>query len=308
MFIHFILNPNAGNGRGQKKWRQFQPQLTIPYELHETKYAGHTCELARSIARTATKKQPVCIISIGGDGTLHEVVNGIATTEHVYIGAIAAGSGNDFARGYRVFRDAKQIEQFVVSKQATVHDVGVVRINDYQKRFINNFGIGFDALVASIANESQLKKKLNKWKLGKLSYPYFVIQALFTFQPFQLTAIHNGKREVFNDVWFATVSNQPFFGGGMNLSPTSNTQDGKLEVTVVSNLSKWKLLFLFGSVFFAKHTQMKEVHQFEVEQVQFEFQYDQQVMSHADGEKQQLQPGTNVILAYVNEKAWYLAK
>lgn len=53
---------------------------------------------------------------------------------------------------------------------------------------------------------------------------------------------------------------------------------------------------------------MKEVHQFEVEQVQFEFQYDQQVMSHADGEKQQLQPGTNVILAYVNEKAWYLAK
>lgn len=308
MFVHFILNPNAGSGRGQKKWRQFQPQLTIPYELHQTEYAGHTCELARQIARAATKKQPVCIVAIGGDGTLHEVVNGIAGYEHVYVGAIAAGSGNDFARGYHVLSDAKQVEQFVVSKQATVHDVGVVRINDYQKRFINNFGIGFDALVASIANESQLKNKLNKWKLGKLSYPYFVIQALFVFQPFQLTAIHNGKREVFNDVWFATVSNQPFFGGGMNLSPTSNTQDGKLEVTVVSNLSKWKLLFLFGSVFFAKHTQMKEVHQFEVEQIQFEFQYDQQVMSHADGEKQQLQPGTNVILAYVNEKAWYLAK
>ena len=308
MFIHFILNPNAGNGRGRKKWQQLEPQLTIPYELHETKYAGHTCELARCIARAATKEQPVCIIAIGGDGTLHEVVNGIAAHEHVYVGAIAAGSGNDFARGYRVFTQAKQLEQFIVSKQATVHDVGVARINDYEKRFVNNFGIGFDALVAITANESQLKKKLNKWKLGKLSYPYFVIQALFTFKPFQLTAIHNGKREVFNNVWFATVSNQPFFGGGMNLSPTSNTQDGKLEVTVVSDLSKWKLLFLFGSVFFAKHTQMKEVQQFEVEQIQFEFQFDRQVMSHADGEKQQLQPGTNVISASVNEKAWHLAK
>lgn len=308
MFVHFILNPNAGNGRGQKKWRQLKAQLTIPYELHVTQYAGHTCELASEIASTATKKQPVCIIAIGGDGTLHEVVNGIATSKHVYVGAIAAGSGNDFARGYRVFKDAKQLQQFVVSKEVTVHDVGVTRINDYEKRFINNFGIGFDAFVAIIANESQLKKKLNKWKLGKLSYPYFVIQALFTFKPFQLTAIHNEMREVFNEVWFASVSNQPFFGGGMNLSPVSNTQDGKLEVTVVSNLSKWKLLLLFGSVFFAKHTQMKEVHQFEVEQIQFEFQFEAHVMSHADGEKQQLQPGTNVIVAYVDEKAWYLAK
>ena len=308
MFVHFILNPNAGNGRGQKKWRQLKAQLTIPYELHVTQYAGHTCELASEIASTATKKQPVCIIAIGGDGTLHEVVNGIATSKYVYVGAIAAGSGNDFARGYRVFKDARQLQQFVVSKEVTVHDVGVTRINDYEKRFINNFGIGFDAFVAIIANESQLKKKLNKWKLGKLSYPYFVIQALFTFKPFQLTATHNEKREVFNEVWFATVSNQPFFGGGMNLSPVSNTQDGKLEVTVVSNLSKWKLLLLFGSVFFAKHTQMKEVHQFEVEQIQFEFQFEAHVMSHADGEKQQLQPGTNVIVAYVDEKAWHLAK
>lgn len=308
MLVHFILNPNAGNGRGQNKWRQLKAQLTIPYALHETQYAGHTFELAGEIASTATKKQPVCIIAIGGDGTLHEVVNGIAGNKHVYVGAIAAGSGNDFARGYRVFRDAKALEQFVLNKQATVHDVGVARINSHEKRFVNNFGIGFDALVAIIANESQLKKKLNKWKLGKLSYPYFVIQALFTFKPFQLTMIHNGKREVFNDVWFATVSNQPFFGGGMNLSPVSNTQDGKIEVTVVSNLSKWKLLFLFGSVFFAKHTQMKEVQQFEVEQIQFEFQFEAHVMSHADGEKQQLQPGTNVILVYVDEKAWHLAK
>ena len=308
MQVHFILNPNAGNGRGKRQWLQFQPQLTIAYELHETEYAGHTFVLAREIALEATAQQPVCIIAIGGDGTVHEVVNGVATSEHVYIGAIAAGSGNDFARGYHVFTDAKQLEQFVLNKQSTVHDVGLARINHNEKLFVNNFGIGFDALVAITANESQLKKKLNKWKLGKLSYPYFVIQALFTFKPFQLTAIHNGTTEQYNDVWFATVSNQPYFGGGMNLSPTSNTSDGKLEVTVVSNLSKWKLLFLFGSVFFAKHTQMKEVYQFEVEHIQFEFQFDEQVMSHADGEKQQLKPETNVISVSVNEKAWHLAK
>lgn len=306
MQVHFILNPNAGNGRGKNQWLQFQPHLTIDYKLHETEYAGHTFELAREIAVEATVQHPICIIAIGGDGTVNEVVNGAAHIDNVYIGAIAAGSGNDFARGYTVFNHAKELERFLLSKESTMHDVGVAQINTSKKLFVNNFGIGFDALVAIMANESQLKKKLNKWKLGNLSYPYFVIQALFTFQPFQLTAIHNGKREQFHNVWFATVSNQPYFGGGMNLSPTSNTQDGKLEVTVVSNLSKWKLLFLFGSVFFAKHTQLKEVYQFETTEIHL--QLSESIMAHADGERQLLEEGENHIAITVSKKAWQLAK
>ena len=308
MQLHFIINPYAGNGRGKRRWQQFQQQLTVPYEVHWTEYAGHTLDIAKEIAQKTTEHNPACLIGIGGDGTIHEVLNGAAHFKHVYIGAISAGSGNDFARGYKTFENAQQIEQFLsfASTTATRHDYGIAKFNGQEKYFVNNFGVGFDALVAIMANESNLKKSLNKFKLGKLSYPYFVISALFTFKPFQLKVLHNGIEKQYEKVWFATVSNQPYFGGGMNLSPPSNTTDGQLEVTVVSNLSKWKLLFLFGSVFFAKHTQIREVHQFPVKDIQFIL--DEPVMAHADGEKQKIHDVYNEIQLTVQQQAWKLAK
>lgn len=306
MQLHFILNPNAGNGRGKKIWARFKQQITLKYEIHETQFAGHAQQIAEKIAQHATEQNPICLIAIGGDGTVHELLNGIAAAKFVCIGAIAAGSGNDFARGYAVFYDALQLESFIALKAATFHDYGIVQINDKQKLFVNNFGIGFDALVANLANESMLKKRLNKLKLGKLSYPYFVMDALFTFKPFQVIVVHNGQQHCYKNVWFVTISNQPYFGGGMNLSPLSNTADGKFEVTIVSNLSKWKLFFLFGSVFFAKHTQLKEVYQFETTEIHL--QLSESIMAHADGERQLLEEGENHIAITVSKKAWQLAK
>lgn len=234
------------------------------------------------------------------------MVNGAALYENVYIGAISAGSGNDFKRGFATFENAKQIEQFFTFIDATSHDYGIAQFNGQSKFFVNNFGVGFDALVAITANESKLKNSLNRFKLGKLSYPYFVILALFTFKPFRLTVTQDGQQKVVDNVWFTTISNQPYFGGGMNLSPTSNTSDGELEVTVVSNLSKWKLLFLFGSVFFAKHTKLKEVNQFSCKDITLVL--DERMAVHADGEKQLVNDKHTEIYLTTKRNGWKLAK
>ena len=306
MEVHFIINPYAGNGQGTKRWRQFEQQLAIPYQSHLTKYEGHTLLLANELAGRATKENPVCLIAIGGDGTIHEVLNGAIHFKNVYLGAVSAGSGNDFARGYQAFKTSKQVEQFINTVNSSSHDCGVVKQGGTTKYFINNFGVGFDALVAGIANRSSLKRSLNKWKLGKLSYPYYVIHALFTYKPFKLTISCEGKIKQYQNVWFVTASNQPYFGGGMKLSPNSNTSDGQFELTVVSNLSKWKLLFLFGTVFLGKHTLLKEVEQFAAMEAKLIF--DEPVMAHADGEIQKLATGQNKIQITVQKKAWNLAK
>lgn len=306
MEVHFIINPKAGNGQGVKRWRHFQKQLTIPYQIHWTKYKGHSLLLAKEFAGRSTKENPVCLIAIGGDGTIHEVLNGAVHSENVYLGAISAGSGNDFARGYKAFETGEQLEQFVNRVKSTSHDCGVVNLNGITKYFINNFGVGFDALVANTANNSPLKSTLNKWKLGKLSYPYYVIQALFSYRPFTLTVFQEERIRRYENVWFVTASNQPYFGGGMKLSPQSNTTDGRFELTVVSNLSKWKLLFLFGTVFLGKHTLLKEVEQFAATDVQLIFE--DPVLVHADGETQKLTPGQNTIEISVQKNAWNLAK
>ena len=204
MKLHFIINEYAGNGRSKKLWATLQPQLTIAYEVHQTMYAKHTVELARRVAQHAVDyNEQVCLLAIGGDGTVHEVMNGAAQYENVVIGVIGAGSGNDFTRGFPSFKTAQEIEQFILNPHTIAHDYGVLQYDGKQRLFINNCGIGFDAFVAITANESRLKKQLNKLGLGKLSYPYFVIQGLFKFKPFDLTVLHNGQQQRYQKVWFA---------------------------------------------------------------------------------------------------------
>jgi diacylglycerol kinase (ATP) len=161
-------------------------------------------------------------------------------------------------------------------------DCGKINNSTISKHFINNFGLGFDGFVSELVNESKVKKALNKIGLGKLSYAYFVAQALIQFRPFTLTVQNDSNEQQFENVWFATVSNQPYYGGGMNLSPTSKVDDGVLEVTVVNNLPRLKFLLLFLTVFAGKHTKFKAVTQFKIKEATFTA--DKLLPIHTDGE------------------------
>ncbi|MEG0471546.1 MAG: acylglycerol kinase family protein, partial [Solibacillus sp.] len=129
MQLHFIVNAFAGGGKGKEVWQRFEQQLTIPYEIHWTSYSGHTSEIAREIAQATTGHENVCLIAVGGDGTIHELLNGAGMYEHIFFGVIAAGSGNDFARGYEIFETMEQIERFIQTQEVTVHDYGVAHFN-----------------------------------------------------------------------------------------------------------------------------------------------------------------------------------
>src|SRR5690606_30943097 len=119
--------------------------------------------------------------------------------------------------------------------------------------FVNNAGFGFDAYIAHAVNKSSLKSVLNRVKLGKLSYLLATVVGLFRFKRFNAKIEADGREYEFNDVWFIVICNQPYFGGGMKISPRSNTSDRKLELTVVNQLSRMKLLAVFLTVFWGKH-------------------------------------------------------
>ena len=282
MKLAFIINEHAGNGNGRRVWQKVKSALTIPYEAHISQYAKHAYLLAREITERAKNERPqTLLIVIGGDGTVHEVVNGCANADNIIIGHMRGGSGNDFARGFFAFNSVKDIEAFLQNPHFQTVDIGQIQ-NARQQRFINNCGIGFDAYVGLKANASKVKKWLNKWKLGKLGYVYYVVLGLFLFKPFSLTVKHGEKVLRYDKVWFATVSNQPYFGGGMKISPKSVVTDGKLELTVVHNLSRRKFITMFITVFFGMHTRFREVVQLSGER--FALQFDRILPCHADGE------------------------
>lgn len=280
MNVLIIVNPLAGNGKALPRWERFRKTLTFSYEVLMTKGPKD----ATSIAKKASEMhEQLLLIAFGGDGTAHEVIEGVIGCTHCTVGVVGAGSGNDFGRGFVSFKTAAQLNHYVSSSLLTKSiDIGLLKLKDKDCYFVNNAGIGFDATVAFNVNHSSLKKRLNYLGLGKLAYTYYVVKTLVTFKRFSLTISNDQMDEEFQNVWFATVSNQPFFGGGMKISPDSIPSDGRIELTVVHDLSRLKLLLVFATVFLGKHTQFKEVQQFT--STSYKISTDQNVLRHTDGE------------------------
>lgn len=295
----FIINPVAGNGKAMKKWMKFKETIEFPFELAVSQYSGHATELVRELQHSP---EPVLVIGFGGDGTLREVIAGAAGSQQVLVGSIAAGSGNDFGRGFHSFKDAVEIADFVKNPAASRKDLGEF-FDGRTYQFVSSTGIGFDAEISVKVNRSRIKHWLNKIGMGKLVYLVYVIITLLRFRLFRLTVEQEGEMLHFDKVWFATVSNQPYFGGGMKISPHSVPDDGVLELTVVNRLSRLKLLLVFGTVFSGKHLRFKEVHQ--LKGIRFSLSADQPVYRHVDGDSAGRTPEDRSISYSVSASDWH---
>lgn len=298
MKTFIIVNPAAGNGNAAKKWNKFKRTAAFPHELLFTQYAGHAQE---AVARLSETDEPVLVIGFGGDGTMREIIAGAAGAPNLIVGSIAAGSGNDFSRGFYSFKDAGSVAAFLREPLSREQDLGEF-MDSESFRFVSSSGLGFDAEISTMVNRSLAKKGLNKVGAGKLVYLLYVIRTLFRFEKFDLSVEMDGKEQRFTDVWLATVSNQPYFGGGMKISPNSETDDGVLELTIVSGISRLKLLLVFGTVFTGTHTRFNEVIQFSGSR--FRLKTDRQVYRHIDGDYAGKSPVNEPIQYGVSMSRW----
>lgn len=287
--LYVIVNPQAKNGYSKKVWQDVERKLQlaqIPYQAFNTEYPGHATKLARSICMETRPDDKAVIAVIGGDGTLHEVMNGAVGARNISVGFIPGGSGNDFSRGYGIPKNHLSALKFLLKQldlQPILVDVGkIVHSNEKTTFFVNNMGAGFDALITKEANHSKLKKVMNRFSLGNLIYAYFVLQKLFTFKRTVVNMTIDGKKYKFDQTWFVTVSNQPYYGGGMKISPKALVQDGLLNVTIVHNLSRIKFLFVFITVFWGGHEKIKEVKTFLGKEILIDSK--DPLFVHADGE------------------------
>lgn len=284
--IYFIINPQAKNGYSLKVWAEVEKRIRLTehsFVAYFTEHPGHATRLAETIRNVESES---IIVVIGGDGTLHEVINGVADADNIPVGFIPAGSGNDFSRGYQVPKDPILALELLLEQMNRVPeyvDIGEITQTQGKKTFfINNMGTGFDALITKEANGSAFKKVLNRFSLGNLIYAYFVIKKLFSYKCTKVTITIDGKKHEFTKTWFVTVSNQPYYGGGMKISPNASVLDGILNVTVVNHLSRMKFLMVFITVFWGGHVRFKEVSNFIGKNITIDTE--DKLYVHADGE------------------------
>lgn len=270
MYI-FIVNPVAGNGKAKKIFESVRdlPILQNNSKYFISEYPGHINEIVREIELQKEQGEPIHVLFvIGGDGTVHEVVNAL-NHQSIRICYIPGGSGNDFSRGIDSYKQPNEIiERAILDEMEQTYWLGTYRTeNGSLNKFVNSIGFGFDAAVVKRARTLSIRKLLRWLKLDQLIYLFALLRELITYQPLELTLSLDEEEKTFKRVLFATVSNQPYMGGGMKINPEANNNKETFSILVVDHIAKWKVFLLFGTVFFGTHVLFKEVHTFKAKQV-----------------------------------------
>ena len=226
----FIVNPTSGKGNSLKAIKIIEEcckLIKANYKIIYTKGVND----ATKIAKFYSIYDNYTIFSVGGDGTLNEIVNGLANSK-AKLGLIPAGSGNDFYRTFKNFKGDK---------------IDLGKVND--RYFINVASLGLDGDVAAYAN---------KIKDGKLSnesvYMLSLIHEYFSFKPINININGINKEST-----ILTICNAKYYGGGFKIAPHAKLNDGMLDIIDVKGLSKLQIINVVLKLLKAKHLDSKYV-------------------------------------------------
>lgn len=285
--IYFIVNSKSRTGKGLDIWKQVREHLkqnNVDFKAFETKYEGHATLLAEKICRLPYDE--ITLVTIGGDGTVNEVINGITDFNKVRFGVIPTGSGNDFARGLDITDDPILQTDIIINSTTTdTIDIGKVWWEGCEKPryFAISAGVGLDAIVCKKALTSKLKTFLNKLHLGKLTYIILTVQTLFSMETAEVKAtLDDGEEREFSKLIFAAAMNFRAEGGGVPMAPRADAKDGLLSMCIVHGIPKWVTFFCLPFLVLAKHEWIKG---FDIVNCKrCEIKLDKPVVLHEDGE------------------------
>ncbi len=261
--IAVVLNPVAGGGKSLGLLPKINAELKKlgrPYHIYVTKAPGDGLQAARRFATEGAS----LLLSVGGDGTLNEVVNGILESgARVPFGLVSAGHGGDFARTVGTPKKVELAIQRACSGESRAIDAGRATFDDGSSRaFINVAGIGFDALVAQKAQKTRLPG-------ATLPYVSAAVSTLATFKNIMVRIDADGKITDTKAV-FVQIANAKFMGGGFMIAPDAEIADGELHLAVVGDLGKADLLKTLPSVYSGKHVKHPKFFQYPARRIRIE--------------------------------------
>jgi diacylglycerol kinase (ATP) len=241
--LQVLLNPNAAGSRGARIRPTLERELEragLPYRLQATEGPGHARVLARALAEEGS---PGPIVVAGGDGTIHEVANGLIdsgdATRHP-LAILPVGTGNDFKQMVRGPGGIPALIALLKAPQIRAFDVGFARWEGGASHFVNLLGVGIDVEV--------LRRRARfHWLSGLPQYLAALTQALIQFRPRAMALTLEGGtagsgEALRTPILLAAVTVGPTVGGGFRLSPAALPDDGLLDLFLAEPLSLFKVL------------------------------------------------------------------
>ena len=279
LHAYVILNPAAGRGAARRVEsivaRAFRAQGWA-VDVVRTEGPGHAQALAAQAVRQGAKH----VVAVGGDGTVHEVANGLlGGNTDAALGVVPIGSGNDFAKLLGLFgHDPLHAVARLVTARSRRFDAGRVA----GEWFVNSVGFGFAPAVVKTRNRMQHLR-------GFLSYLVPVVQTFFQFEPmvFDVTAAGFHERGY---MMMIEVCNGTTSGGSYRFAPDADPADGKLDVCLIRRVSLPRFLVAIPRVMRGTHVKMREVALIKTAKLVV-CSPAQPLMLHVDGELRE--PGVN---------------
>lgn len=260
---YIIINPEAGSKKTQADWPVIKKLLEghdFDMECVITKHQYHATELVRNAIQDLGYSK---IISIGGDGTINEVINGVFLQDRlkptdVTVGVISVGTGNDWIRMYNIPQDYNEQIKVIKKNSTFLQDVGEVSYfhNDAEKvhYFINIAGMGFDAFIAKKTNIAK-----QKGSGGTFTYLYNLVIGLFQFSYNYIEIDKEGENIFSGNVFSISIGICKYNGGGMMPLPFAIPDDGLFDITFIKKTSRFTIVRNIKNFYDGSFINMKEV-------------------------------------------------
>lgn len=257
----FIVNPVAGQGSALNLGKQVNELLravtevydNTEYEIIETKYPGHASEISKDFAF----KDKYRIYSVGGDGTLNEVINGMVGSQSS-LGVIPGGTGNDFIKSISPdFKTREILKDTILGYEKKV-DLGIV--ND--RYFHNILSIGFDSDV----NVAACKYKKMPFVSPKMAYYMGIASAIGKMKAKDISMEYEGQK-IDKEIFLLAICNGSTYGGEFTIAPNSKIDDGFLDIVAIDMIGLGKLIKYLPYLKRGDHLELKEVNSFKVDKL-----------------------------------------
>lgn len=272
--VFLIVNPAAGGGcaaRSQSAVAGYLSKRDVKTEVVRSESSEHIRQLAREAAQAGFS----AVAALGGDGTLHHLVNGGIEHDLVF-GFFPAGHGNDIAPGLGIPEDpVAAAHAFLARPPRPVDVLRATFAGDRTEIYLGAGGMGLDAEAAQLVNGRFRRLP------GATRYVAAGLWTLATFRPLGLKLEIDGEN-VRGSAIFAAVANSPSYGSGLVIAPEASMADGLLDVALVGELPFWRILEAIPIVFRTGDLRWPEIRRWRARHV--ELSADRPALFHGDGE------------------------
>jgi YegS/Rv2252/BmrU family lipid kinase len=279
--VLLFANPVAGRGRAAK---YFSPicnllkERSVPVELILSAAPGDIEERIHDAALAGAQK----VIVAGGDGSIHEAVNGIMRAKaSTALGIIPVGTGNDFAKACNISLDWRLAASELASRITSGTPGRRIDVGKMNERYFGNgAGIGFDAKINRIARDI-------RWPIGDIVYLVAVFRGIRDGILTPSVVMQYADKNFSGSITLANISNGPWVGGMFHIAPMAPNNDGYLDLVVVAPVGTRRVLTLLPKLMNGKHISAPEVTCEKIRR--FTLVSEAPVPCHLDGEAQALQ-------------------